>query len=425
MPAMTASLKTIRKTRRPVRRLARRLVATVAILTPLIGGVSPWAHSRAQAGFPETFDRTGRLIGSGWGDGYHSCHSSGVRPLANLPPRSYAARVGTFGEKIAGCATCGPRALPGVGPITAPGGPQTFYHRFDLYAAQVSHREAYAAASRPVQPIYDPEQGIAGNQYSPRESGGFNSAARDRFRDATREAENKTRRAEQSENSTADGTPAAPALSVDELAEFREYQSERREREKVEKYLIEPDEFEPSQSFGGPPVGSQERRRLDENEVRELQRKLRLRRDQATRPSERLRGYGEDRLPSSSDQGLPEPTDELLPPSPRELDRPTQERRNRDSLPNGIDLEEVPRGTTQRVDELDSARREFLRQPDSTQNRLEFNAPRQSNHTARGDENDRNRDNRVTQPQPAFAPVTQPQARIAEVPHWRFVKQPQ
>lgn len=35
-----------------------------------------------------TVERVGRLLGAGWGDGYHACDCSRARPLANLPPKN-------------------------------------------------------------------------------------------------------------------------------------------------------------------------------------------------------------------------------------------------------------------------------------------------------------------------------------------------
>ena len=44
-------------------------------------------------------NRLGRVLGCGWGDGYHACSGSGCRPLANLPPKSYY-------DMYKGCARC-------------------------------------------------------------------------------------------------------------------------------------------------------------------------------------------------------------------------------------------------------------------------------------------------------------------------------
>lgn len=44
----------------------------------------------------QPLERVGRLCGIGWGDGYHACSSSGFRPFADLPPKTYAT---TYGAK--------------------------------------------------------------------------------------------------------------------------------------------------------------------------------------------------------------------------------------------------------------------------------------------------------------------------------------
>ena len=61
------------------------------------------------AGKPEPVQRVGRFFGAGWGDGYHACETSGFRPAANLPPKSYYQRYGHSGclSKLGGGgATC-------------------------------------------------------------------------------------------------------------------------------------------------------------------------------------------------------------------------------------------------------------------------------------------------------------------------------
>ncbi|TWU67025.1 hypothetical protein V7x_25970 [Crateriforma conspicua] len=58
----------------------------------------------AAAGYPETFQRWQRAQGCGWGDGYHACQSSGVRPLADMPPRSYSSLYGSPLDRFRGCA---------------------------------------------------------------------------------------------------------------------------------------------------------------------------------------------------------------------------------------------------------------------------------------------------------------------------------
>ncbi len=448
-------------------RYARRVLVASVLLSPLSVVCAPYGpfsvSSIATAGFPESLERGGRLYGCGWGDGYHSCHSSGVRPLADLPPRSYAARVGTPQERIAGCPTCRPRMLPSVDPITTPRGPETFYHRFDQYAAQLSHREAHAAIG-PVQAIIDHEAGAGMNNY--RDPYDSPPIPRNRFLESNEPTV--------SVNATSDGSPAAPALSVTELEEFRQYQAEQRERKKFEKYLIDPDDIEPSQTFGGPPVGSEERRKLDEEKIRQLERDIqrqRLEQERARRdampestgadledglrspsdrtPSDRTpRDRGANNQgpnnPAPSDQDMSMPMDSLLPPFPREEELRQDERRRdelrRDflyreqPLPDptqptesgrsdeddlliepddtpGVKLpgiENILPGLGEQLDQLDSIRPERPRQT-----QLDFNAPVRpdgSNGTAAS--------NRT------FNPISQPQARVAEIPDWRFVKQP-
>jgi hypothetical protein len=288
--------------------------------------------------------------------------------------------------------------LPGVDPITSPGGPVTFYHRFDQYAAQVSHREAFDANSRPLQPMIDPEAGIA-RPRSPRE---FQSQRPD-YLDGSVESTSPPA------TKTADGTPAAPALSEAELDEFRQYQAEKKLRKKFDKYLVDPNDIEPSQIFGGPPVGSEERRRIDEAKLRELQEEIRQRerRDAAvnrlkSETDGALPGASEDRLPSPSDRDLP--MNELLPPFPGDdadlLDQPL------DRAPsNRPKIETIPPGYGERIDPLDSVR------IDSTlRTEPQFNAPVRAQKT--------------TNVIPSHAIVRQPEARVAEVPSWRFIKQP-
>lgn len=83
---------------------------TFTLLTP--------PHS-ATAEIGVACDRFGRLVGVGWGDGYHACESSGLRIGADLPPRSYAHRRDHRHPRLA-------RAAAGLGRTTA-----TFYDRFD------------------------------------------------------------------------------------------------------------------------------------------------------------------------------------------------------------------------------------------------------------------------------------------------------
>jgi hypothetical protein len=63
-----------------------RRAVLVVILT--VAASLPAATGRGQ--IAGTLERAGRLHGLCWGDGYHACQSSGVRPLADLPPRTVA-----------------------------------------------------------------------------------------------------------------------------------------------------------------------------------------------------------------------------------------------------------------------------------------------------------------------------------------------
>jgi len=87
-------------TSRPPR---RRKLATR--LTSLLAAAGIMAATPTSAGYPETYERMERLYGFGWGDGYHACRSSGARPLADLPPRTYSSRYNSPLERLHGCDT--------------------------------------------------------------------------------------------------------------------------------------------------------------------------------------------------------------------------------------------------------------------------------------------------------------------------------
>ena len=87
-----------------------------------------WA-STAEAERPKPLDRAGRLFGAGWGDGYHACESSGIRPLADLPPRSNLNRskpTHSFKPSL---------------PISHT--PPTFYDRFDAAKPECDSCDGY------------------------------------------------------------------------------------------------------------------------------------------------------------------------------------------------------------------------------------------------------------------------------------------
>ena len=381
----------------------------VAIVMPLTCSVLGHSNN-ANAGFPEVVERGGRFCGYGYGDGYHACHSSGMRPLANLPPRTYAARVGTLAEKIVGCPTCRPRPLPGVDPIRARR-PETFYHRFDRYAQQVSHREMQQNANRPVQRLVDPEQEIARSysQHDPQPN--MREYDRSRIQTYRSPYANHGKSTLINPETTADGEPVAPPISEKEMEEFREYQEAKRLRNKFDKYLIEPDEIEPNQVIGGPPVGTQQRRMIDERKVKALKEKIRRELAEDARQSQSMI---EDDLMSPSDSMAPSkidsddetmPLNELLPPFPGDDSLLEQE------LTPETDLN--PSGSDQTLKDSLKSKLEELRSPETLplrQTQTEFNAPLQVGSQA------------VPGP---------PELRVAELPpsnkapeSWRFIKQP-
>lgn len=79
-----------------------RSVRRLALVSAIIGG-SVVLHQSVQAGYPETFERVERLLGVGWGDGYQACRSSGIRPLADCPPRTYASQNNSPLQRMRGC----------------------------------------------------------------------------------------------------------------------------------------------------------------------------------------------------------------------------------------------------------------------------------------------------------------------------------
>ena len=66
------------------------LCTLIAALTLAVNTTNT-AAANYVAGLGEACDCTARVIGLGWGDGYHACKSSDWSPRANLPPRSFVA----------------------------------------------------------------------------------------------------------------------------------------------------------------------------------------------------------------------------------------------------------------------------------------------------------------------------------------------
>ncbi len=69
--------------RKSLRSKRSSMVAAISVSVMLLGG------GYAVAETPSKLQQLGRLIGAGWGDGYHACKCSGNRPCADLPPRPY------------------------------------------------------------------------------------------------------------------------------------------------------------------------------------------------------------------------------------------------------------------------------------------------------------------------------------------------
>lgn len=109
-----------------------------SILIAAVVGIASTFPTFASAQLPKPLDRTGRVLGFGWGDGYHTCTDSKIRLGANLPPKSFTAghrfqhatarnglirQVGsTFYDQFdasngRSCDGCGPQACDGA-PIT-------------------------------------------------------------------------------------------------------------------------------------------------------------------------------------------------------------------------------------------------------------------------------------------------------------------
>lgn len=397
----------------------------------------PGLIDTSTAGFPEMVERVGRFCGCSWGDGYHACHSSGMRPMANLPPRSYQARTGNLGDKVMGCRACQSPSCQGtcqasslatgelrdgfsrLRPTMLPSARRpTFYDRFDEYARKVSFEAAAAeVGARPVDPILDHEsiEGHYPETNSPRfrlHSKHIDEFTHHGFSVLANEDPATTLPLESTADTPAVTNDLAPTnealpkqhLTEEEIQRFREFQEHQRLEKKYQKYLIDPEEIEPSQMFGGPPVGSEQRRLIDERKVDELLKNKPLQ----PPPSIREREVFEDSLPSPSDllDAAPEPAEasessdeeesllleELLPPYPDE-----------DSL--------LPKSDAAKPSPwpLGSATDSLTQQPPSP-------AP---THSSRNFIRQPSED--VTTP-----PTTQrtPTERVAEIPNWRFIRQP-
>ncbi|QDV82410.1 hypothetical protein [Stieleria magnilauensis] len=98
---------------RPRRVTRRKRLATAAAVTLAALGLAAADQTlpEAHADHPATMQRLGRLLGVGWGDGYHVCRDGGFRPGADLPPHGYPDQFGH-----ASCRDgCGQIYPPGTG----------------------------------------------------------------------------------------------------------------------------------------------------------------------------------------------------------------------------------------------------------------------------------------------------------------------
>jgi hypothetical protein len=317
--------------------------------------------------------------------------------------------------------------------------PETFYHRFDRYARAVSHQEAMQS-QRLSRPLVDPEENLASG-YSLLDPDGN---AREQSSYGDRRFSSPYTDINSNDDSvlraTKDGSPAAPPISEKEMEEFREFQEAKRQRKKFDKYLIDPEEIVPNQIIGGPPVGTEQRRKIDEANVKALQEKLRreLAEEAAAEKAAQRDAarFNEDALPSSSDieprnrnpnnkgnrndnrrspstldweADLAVPMDELLPPFPGKdpaspssdslpvprsaYPEPDRREPGSERIPTP---EPISPGFGERLDQLDAAKPESY-----SRAAVEFNAPMQTRVDSR------------------------PAARVAKIPEaWKFIQQP-
>lgn len=77
--------------------------------------------SVAAADHPASIQRVGRLLGFGWGDGYHVCRDGGCRPGADLPPQGFPDQFGPKKTRggWTGCSGCG-KIYPAGTALTRP-----------------------------------------------------------------------------------------------------------------------------------------------------------------------------------------------------------------------------------------------------------------------------------------------------------------
>ncbi len=84
-----------------------------------------WPATDSFAEITTPINQLGRIVGAGWGDGYHACQTSGLRLGADLPPRSYS-------QRATGRSTQGAHWQAG--------GVANFYDDFDAGSGRAVHR---------------------------------------------------------------------------------------------------------------------------------------------------------------------------------------------------------------------------------------------------------------------------------------------
>ena len=86
---------TVADSRQP-KRWARSLV----IALTATAAASTAASTTATADYRSSIQHVGRLLGVGWGDGYHVCRDGGFRPGADLPPKGFPDQFGPPKKRV-------------------------------------------------------------------------------------------------------------------------------------------------------------------------------------------------------------------------------------------------------------------------------------------------------------------------------------